>query len=167
VLSVNPAYDDDTIAWDPNLIGQWYDADDRSSIAIERGEWRSYRIRYEHPSEGGDLTGYLTIVENERFLDVMPARGQDRGSFLIPVHALLRVRLKDDTLELSPLSYDWFADRLRTGKAVAGLAAAFDQKDNALVTSPAGRLRDWLRVQPADGAMFGAAATFTRRQMPR
>ena len=37
-----PAYDDDTIAWEPGLIGQWVDADDKASIPIERGEWKSY-----------------------------------------------------------------------------------------------------------------------------
>ena len=163
VLSVNPAYDDHTLAWDPDLIGQWDDADDKASIAIERGEWRSYKLRYQHPIETGELTGYLTIVGNERFLDVMPARGQDRGSFLIPVHAVLRVRLKGDTLELTPLSYDWFADQLRSGKPIAGLAASLDQKENALLTTPGDRFRDWLRLQPADGPMYGAAATFTRQ----
>ena len=163
VLSINPAYDDNTLAWDPDLIGQWDDADDISSITIERGEWRSYKLHYQHPIETGDLTGYLTIIGNERFLDVMPARGQDRGSFLIPVHAVLRVRLKGDSLELTPLSYDWFADQLRAGKPVAGLAASLDQKENVLLTTTGDRFRAWLRLQPADGPMFGAAATFTRQ----
>ena len=165
VLSVTPAYDDNTIAWDPDLLGHWDDADDKASIAIERGEWRSYKLHYQHPIEAGDLMGYLTIVGNERYLDVMPARGEDRGSFLIPAHAVLRVRLKDDTLELTPLSYDWFADQLRTGKPIPGLVASLDQKENALLTMTTDRFRDWLRLQPADGPMFGAAATFTRRPM--
>jgi hypothetical protein len=166
VVSVNPAYDDTTIAWEPGLIGRWHDADDKSSILIERGEWRSYRIRYEHPIETGDLTGYLTIVGNERFLDVMPARGQDRGSFLIPVHAVLRVRLRDDVLELAPLSYDWFADQVRTARPIAGLAATLDQKENVLVTSPTDRVRDWLRLQAVESPAFGAAATFRREPGP-
>jgi hypothetical protein len=163
VLSVNPAYDDTTIAWDQGLIGHWIDADDKSSLVIERGEWRSYRIHYEHPIETGDLTGYLTIVGDERYLDVMPARGQDRGSFLIPVHAVLRVRLKGDTLELSPLSYDWFAESLRAAKPIAGLDAALDQKENALITTPTSRLREWLRLQDAAGPAVGAGAVFTRK----
>jgi hypothetical protein len=93
----------------------------------------------------------------------MPSRGQDRGSFLIPVHALLRVQLDGDKLELTPLSYDWFEERVRVDKAVPGLDVAMDQKENALITSPVDRLRDWIRQQPLDGAMFGAAATFTRK----
>lgn len=169
VLSIHPVYSETTIAWDPNLLGTWVDADDRSSLQIERSEWRSYRIHYEHPIERGDLTGYLTIIGNDRYLDVMPVRGQDPGSFLVPVHAVLRVRLDGDRLELTPLSYDWFLERVSSEKQLPGLReieVAIDQKENALITSTAPRLRAWLRTQPADGPMFGAPATFARKPAP-
>lgn len=166
VVSINPGYSDTTIAWEPNLVGTWVDADDKAMLQIDRSEWRSYRIHYEHPIERGDLTGYLTIIGDERYLDVMPSRGQDRGSFLIPVHALLRVRLEGDKLELTPLSYDWFEERVRGEKLVPGLDVTMDQKENALITTSVDRLRDWLRTQPADGPMFGASATFTRKPAP-
>lgn len=162
VLSLNPAYGDDSITWEPDLLGSWQNAEDNASIAIERGEWRSYKVRYVHPSETGDLTAYLTAIGDERYLDLMPARGEDRGSFLIPVHAVLRVRLQGDQLELSPLSYDWFADRLREGRGIVGLRVLQDQKENALIVSPTGQLRTWLRGQDTAGPVFGAAATFTR-----
>ena len=89
-------------------------------------------------------------------------RGEDRGSFLIPVHAIFRVRLQGDRLELSALSYDWFFDRLRASRPVPGLDVVQDQKENALIVSPTARVRAWLRGQPAGGPAFGAAATFTR-----
>src|SRR5262249_11838639 len=130
---------------------------------IERSEWKSYHIHYVHPSETGDLTGYLTFIGNDRYLDVMPARGQDRGSFLIPVHAILRVRLDGDRLELTALSYDWFFEHLRANRPITGLMAALDQKQNALILSPVDRFRDWLRVQSADSPGFGAPAAFTRK----
>ena len=44
-----------------------------------------------------------------------------------------------------------------------GLTVVFDQKENALIASPAAAIRSWLRPQPGDGPMFGAAATFTRQ----
>jgi hypothetical protein len=163
VLSINPAYDGNTIGWDPNLVGSWVDADDKASLDIERSEWHSYRIHYVHPSETGDLTAYLTAIGNERFLDVMPARGEDRGSFLIPAHAVLRVRLDGDRLELAALSYDWFFDRLKAGRPIPGLEVVADQKDNALIVSNVDRFRDWLRIQSVDGPVFGPAATFTRK----
>jgi hypothetical protein len=163
VLSVNPVYDDDSIGWDPNLLGKWHNADDNVTVEIQRGEWRSYKVHYEHPIETGDLTAYLTSVGDERYIDVMPARGADRGSFLIPIHAVLRIRVQGDRLEVTPLSYDWFVDRVRAGRGITGLTVAQDQKENVLILSPTARLRVWLRAQRPDGPMFGASATFARR----
>ena len=163
VLSVQPAYEEDAIVFEPTLVGKWQNVDDNATVEIERGEWRSYKLHYEHPIEKGDLTGYLTSIGEERYLDVMPARGEDRGSFLIPVHALLRVRLQGDKLELTPLSYDWFFDRVRSGTAVQTLTLTQDQKENVLITSLPARLRAWLRQQPLEGPMFGAPATFVRK----
>lgn len=162
VVSVNPAYDSESIGFDPALAGNWQDADDKASMTIEAGEWKSYRVHYVHPIETGDLTGYLTAIDDTRYLDLMPARGEDRGSFVVPVHAVVRVRLDGDTLELTPLSYDWFFDRLHARLDVPGLTVALDQKENALIVSPSARLRDWLRRQPAGGRMFGASAVFSR-----
>lgn len=164
VVSLNPVYDDESIGFEPGLLGTWEDPDDNSSLRIERGEWRSYRIHYVHPIEKGEVTGYVTAVGDARYLDLMPAAGVDRGSFVVPVHVPLRMVLDGDRLELTPLSYDWFQGRLRAkGAPVQGLALAFDQKENALIVSPPGRLREWLRRQPADGPMFGAAAVFHRQ----
>ena len=162
VLSLNPGYDESTLGWDPRLVGTRTDADDKASLQIERGEWKSYRIHYVHPIETGDLTGYLTAIGDERYLDGMPSRGEDRGSFLIPVHAVLHLRLEGDRLELTPLSYQWFSEQLRAGRAISGLNVAFDQKENALLATPAERFREWLRAQSVDGPAFGASATFVR-----
>jgi hypothetical protein len=164
VLSMNPAYDDESLTWDPALVGEWQDADDNASLVIERAEWKSYRVHYVHPIETGDVTAYLTSIGDQRYLDVMPARGEDRGSFLIPVHAILKVRLDQDRLELTPLSYDWFYDHVRTTDQVAPLSVTLDQKRNALLISPTARLRTWLQAQPVDGPMFGAAAVFEREK---
>jgi hypothetical protein len=162
VVSVNPIHDREALAWEPGLVGSWRSADDNTTVTIERGEWQSYRIRYVHPIETGELTGHLTRIGKSLYLDVMPARGEDRGSFLVPVHVALRVELTEDRLEVTALSYDWFFDRLKTRPGVAGLTVVMDEKENALIASPSQALRAWLAKQPADGAMFGAGATFVR-----
>jgi len=161
VISLQPAYEDDWLAWDPNLLGTWRDADDNVSIAIDAAEWRSYRVHYEHPSEKGDVSGFLTIIGDDRYLDLMPARGADRGSFVLPVHVILRAELTGDQLVLTPLSYDWFADRLRAHRTPP-VPTVFDQKQNTLIVAPTAQLRSWFRAQPKESAIWGAAATFTR-----
>lgn len=166
VVSLNPVYDGETIGWDPALLGHWYDAEDRSSLDVERGEWKSYRIKYSHPSESGMLTGYLTSIGDERFLDVMPVRGADRGSFLIPAHAVFRVELAADRLALTPISYDWMYEQVRSQTAVGGLDVVLDQKENAVIVSSTQALRAWLRKQPKDDVVFGAGAVFARKAAP-
>ncbi|HXW06122.1 MAG TPA: hypothetical protein VD833_12875 [Vicinamibacterales bacterium] len=164
VLSLNPAYDDETIGFDPGLLGTWLDAEDKSSLEIERGDWKSYRIRYVHPVETGTLTAYLTVAGDHRVLDVMPLRGEDRGSFVIPVHAVVRVELAGDRLDLTPLSFDWFDERLRRELPIPGIEAVLDQKENAILLSPTAALRAWLRGLAPDAPVFGAAATFIRKR---
>ena len=164
VLSLHPAYDDETIAWEPALVGSWLASDDKVTMDVGRGEWKSYRIRFVHPSETATVTAYLTVVGDSHYLDVMPARGEDRGSFLVPAHAVLRLHLEDDRLEVTPLSYDWLYDRIRARQPVAGLNVVQDQKENALIVSPTARLRAWLRGLPSTGPMFGAPAVFTRKK---
>ena len=89
VLSINPVYDGDTMSWDPALVGEWQDADDKTSLQIQAGEWRSYKIHYVHPIETGDLTGYLTAIDDARYLDVMPAHAD-----LDALHGKLESRYK-------------------------------------------------------------------------
>jgi hypothetical protein len=161
VVSLHPLYDPDALAWEPALIGTWQSTDDETVIEIAQDEWRSYRIRYRHPIEEGELTGYLTSVGNERFLDVMPVRGTDRGVFVLPVHAAARVRLTAGRLEMTPLSYDWFLDRAKKG--IGALGVTIDQKQNAVILSATSVLRQWVEAQPKDGGMFGATTTFVRK----
>lgn len=166
VLSVNPTLDRDALVWEPALVGTWVDAEDNASMTIERGEWQSYKVQYAHPIEKGQLTGYLTTIGGSQYLDLMPARGEDRGSFLLPVHATLRVKLEGDRLEVTALSYDWFFDRLHKKAAIAGLQVALDEKENALIVSPGEAVRAWIAKQPAGGAAWGASAVFTRKPGP-
>ena len=163
VLTVNPSHDRDALVWEPALLGLWVDAEDNASMTIERGEWQSYKIDYAHPIEKGQLTGYLTTIGKALYLDVMPARGEDHGAFLLPVHASLRVKLEGDRLELTPLSYDWFFDRLHGKAGVPGLTVVLDEKENALIVSPTTALRAWIARQAAAGPAFGASAVFTRK----
>lgn len=161
VLALHPAHDDTSIVWDPALVGTWVNEDDRVTATVGRGEWRSYRIEYEHPIEKGILTGYLTTLDDRTYLDISPLRGEDHGSFLIPVHALLRVERQADTLTVQAFDYDRFAVAAKQG-GLPGLPMTMDQKQNTILTAPTAALRKWLRTGAVE-AMFGARAVFKRK----
>lgn len=164
VVTMNPSHTRDTAVWEPALVGEWQNVDDASSMTIERGEWHSYTIEYTHTIEKGRLTGYLSTIGKGRYLDVMPARGEDHGSFLLPLHVVLRVALDGDRLELTPLSYDWFSDRLQKKVPIAGLNVVLDEKENALIASPTAAVRAWIGRQPAGSPAFGPGAVFVRKK---
>jgi hypothetical protein len=163
VVSLQPVYDPDALVWDPALVGTWQSTDDETTLEIEQDEWRSYRIQYRHPIEAGELTGYLAAVGDERFMDVMPVRGTDRGAFVLPLHAVARVRLAEGRLELTPLSYDWFLDRAKEGNAIGKLSVTIDHKQNIVLVSPPAAVRQWLAGQAKDGEMFGPATVFVKK----
>jgi hypothetical protein len=163
VLALHPAYDDASLAWDPTLVGTWVNEEDRVTVTIDRGEWRSYRIEYEHPIEKGVLTGYLTVDGDRFYLDLSPLRGEDHGSFLVPVHAIVRLERDGDALTVQALDYDRVAMAAKKG-GLPGLTLTMDQKQNALVTEGTAGLRKWLRqIATASEAWFGARAVFKRK----
>lgn len=159
VVSMQPAYDDETIAWDDGLIGQWRDAEDNVEVTITRGEWRSYRVHYKHPVEEADFTGRLTIIGDSHFFDLMPPKGLDYGAVLIPAHLIVRISRDGDRWQVSALDYDGLRAAIKRTQLSPGLAT-FDQRQNVVLTSSTSALRTWLRSR-ADKD-FDAPATFER-----
>jgi hypothetical protein len=161
VLSLQPAYDNESVVFDEALVGQWENADDQTSAAIERAEWRSYKIAYTDRFATRLFHGNLTKIGAPTLLDLTEIRGADPGPYLVPVHGVFKVAIDGDTLTVADLDYNWFL-RALTQKLLGRLAAAVDDRRNVILTLPTSELRRWLTGAPA-GA-FGAAATFTRKR---
>jgi len=166
VLSLQPSYDHESLAWDEALLGVWQNEEDNVTVTVERGEWRSYRVRYTHPVEDAEFTGHLTIVENTRFLDLMPLRGREHGPVLIPAHLVLRLQPDGARWRVSALDYDRLRalgpDRKHPSAAAgfAGPGAAFDERQHLVLTGDTRALRRWLRTRREDD--FTEPATFER-----
>jgi hypothetical protein len=160
VVSLQPAYDEQSVLFDEGLLGQWENAEDGERAMIERGEWRSYRISYSDHSSTRALQGNLTKVGGALVLDVTEMRGADPGPFLVPVHGILRITVDGSTLTVARLDYDRFM-RTRTQKNGALPPSAIDDRRNAVITVPTSELRRWIGAAPADA--FSVPATFTRK----
>lgn len=158
VLSLQPAYDHEAIAWDAALLGEWQDQEDNVKVTVERGEWRSYRLRYQHPVEDSEFTGHLTIVDGVYFLDLMPLRGLDSGAVLIPGHLVLKLERDGPRWTVSALDYD--RARSRLAEAHGDLRAALDERQNVVLTGSTRALRQWLRTRGEKD--FTGPATFER-----
>lgn len=159
VVSLQPVYDDRSVAFDDALVGKWTNKEDRTTVTIDRAEWRSYKIVYSDRSATFALYGNLTQIGTAWFVDVTQSRGSDPGPYLVPVHGIYRIAVKDDTLTASALDYGWFV-RAMDARAPGSLAASFDDRRNVTIASATDQLRAWLEKAPDDA--FAAAATYMR-----
>jgi hypothetical protein len=163
VLSLHPIYDDRSIAWDESLLGEWRADEDNIDVTVERGEWRSFRIRYKRPADEGEFTAHLSAIGETYYLDLMTLRGQDHGPVLIPGHMLLRLTREDEGWQVSGLDYDRARARA-TIAAKGGPSSALDQRQYVVLTGPTSELRRWLGQ--AGDEEFSAPALFKRVSRP-
>jgi len=165
VLALQPAYDAESVVFDDALVGQWENAEDGARAAIERGEWRSYRITYTDRFATRTFQSNLTKIGAAAFLDLTEMRGADPGPYLVPVHGVFRIGVSGDTLTASPLDYAWFMRAMsqRAAGALGNLAVAVDDRKNMVMTAPTSDIRRWLARAP--DAAFSAPITFTRTRL--
>jgi hypothetical protein len=159
VVSLQPAYDDKSVLFDEALVGKWTNVEDRTTAAIERAEWRSYKIVFTGGSTVFTFQGNLTAIGAATFLDLTQLRGSDPGPYLVPVHGIYRVALKDNTLIAAALDYGWYM-RAMNAHTLGGLTASFDDRRNVAIASSTDGLRAWLAKAPDEA--FAAPATYTR-----
>ena len=159
VLALQPAYDAESIVFEERFLGSWENPTDGTRAAIERGEWRSYKISYSDRSATRTFQGNLTRIGDTTFLDVTEMRGSDPGPFLVPLHGVMKVTIGADAAELSLLNYMWF-ERALEQKDAAGIALALDDRRNIVITAPTRDVRRWL-LRPPDGA-FSPPMRFRR-----
>jgi hypothetical protein len=159
VVSLQPAYDDESVAFEEALLGRWTNADDQTQATIERGEWRSYRVSYTDRFGSRTFQGNLTRIGANTLLDLTEMRGADPGPYLLPVHGIFRVEVNGDTLTAAPLDYGWFT-RAMVQKTIGRLTAALDDRRHVVIASATADLRRWLTHPPTEA--FAAPMTFRR-----
>ena len=94
VVTLQPAYDDQSLVFEEALLGQWENAEDGTRATIERGEWRSYKITFVDRTATRVFQGNLTKIGASTFLDLTEMRGADPGPPLVPVHTIACVAVK-------------------------------------------------------------------------
>ena len=161
VVSLQPAYDDESVVFEERLIGQWENVEDRTAAAIEPGEWRSYRVVFTDRSTTLTFHGNATRIGSALFLDLTQSRGVDAGPYLVPVHGIYRIEPAGDTLSAAGLDYEWFTQAMAL-KKLGRLAVAIDGRRNISIGASTSELRAWLARAPDEA--FGAAMTFTRKR---
>ena len=163
VVSLQPVYEPDTIAFDPALVGTWIAGEDEMTVSFARAEWHSYHVTVEERDDRTRLSARLTRVGERLYLDMSPLDGADVAPLLLPAHGIYRVELDGDTLALADLNYEQLERSSRDG--TAGLPTAIDARKNVVITASTAELRRWLVAHADDEGLF-AAPTVLRRKVP-
>jgi hypothetical protein len=161
VVSLQPVYEPETIAFDPALVGTWLAGEDDMTISFARGEWHSYHVTVEERDDRTRLSARLTRVGERLYLDVSPLDGADVAPMLLPVHGIYRLALDGETLSLSDLNYEQLERLSREGSA--GLPIAIDARKNVVITASTAELRRWLVTHADDEGLFDAPTILRRK----
>lgn len=161
VVSMQPVYEPETIAFDPALLGAWASADDDTTLTFERGEWHSYHVTVEKGSDRLRLSARLTRVGARLYLDATPLDGTDLPALTLPVHGCFRLELGEEGLSLAELNYEWLERKTRTGEAA--LPVVLDGRRNFVITASTAELRRWLVEHGETDGAFSPPTPFTRR----
>lgn len=164
VVSLQPVYEPDTIAFDPALVGTWVAGDDDLSLAFERAEWHSYHLIVQERDNRTRLSARLTRVGAQLYLDVSPLDGADVAPLVVPVHGLFRLDLEGEVLSLADLNYERLERLGRDG--ATGLPMAIDARKNVIITASTADLRQWLVLHAAEDGVFAAPTILRRRTAP-
>jgi hypothetical protein len=104
VRSLQPLYTEKDQIFEPQLLGMWVQAGDKSDdlLVFQKHEDNAYTVRV------GDLPkleGHLMKIGGEMFLDLTPA--DTESPFDIPGHLFARIRVNGDTMQTALFDSDW------------------------------------------------------------
>jgi hypothetical protein len=159
VVALQPAYEPETIAFDPSLLGTWVSDEDAVTVAIERGEWHSYHLSLTERDKTTRLSARLTRAGELLLLDVTPLDGTDIEPLQIPAHGIFRVTLDNDVLSVATLDYDHFLSLASHDEP----GFVLDGRKNVLITFSTAELRRWLEQHASDANVFSTPTDLKRR----
>jgi len=112
VQSLQPAYTDKTIAYDPDLIGTWVSAEDEEYVFTLSDTTRGmYTLVSDQSGASARFEAALFQVGGAAFLDIYPEAPETENTFymdhLLRVHDILRVQLDADTLWVQDFDAEW------------------------------------------------------------
>jgi hypothetical protein len=160
VSSLQPVYDDESIVFDEALVGTWENRESEVSIAVSRGEWRSYHVAFTDRFGTTKWTGHEVTIGGVRFLNVRPEDGIERQAFLVATNGFMQIEVDAARVRVREPEYAVILERVKSGKL--GLDAAIDLKQNVLITSSSAKVRAWVAGALKDETVWADWKTFTR-----
>jgi hypothetical protein len=120
VPSLNPVYTDETLTFEPALLGIWTQPSTKARWDFSKRDDESYRLDYtDDEDRQARFVGRLAKLDDELFLDLYPeeVKSDSNGFYkfhLVPIHTIYRVKQADGQLTLAAIDFQWLDDYLTT-----------------------------------------------------
>ena len=171
VWSVHPLYTEQTIVFEPALVGVWATPDGEKTAIVAAREDKSYEITYwdKDMSDGASMKYRARLVRlgGYLFLDVQPDKKAVEGLmgvkpvwYLLPTHSFYRVQLNGEELTVSLVD-----DELVTRSATALAHEEIREKDGEngyLLTASPEELQTALAPHATDDSIYAKLGDFRR-----
>jgi hypothetical protein len=156
VLSLNSLFTEQDAILVPQAEGSYNVPDLSMAISINKAGDNFYLFKYGREANPSVFEAIFVKIDDELFLDLSSKMndtiGDDyyRGAF-IKSHMLFKVRISNDSLQLSELNYTWFYDNTLSMK----VPLKYEWVDNAmLLTMKTEELRNFFIEHKNDKALF-------------
>lgn len=164
VQSIQPLYDDRTMAFDPGLVGTWVaDEDEEYVFTVSDTTRGMYTLISELGGSRARFEAVLLELGGTAFLDIYPDAPETENTFymdhLLRVHNLLRVEMDADTLWVSDFDAEWLqtmVDKKRLRLAHVPLDGAM------LLTGSTAELQSFVQKFAKTPEAFSEPAKFIR-----
>jgi hypothetical protein len=147
IPSLNPLYTDETIVFEPALVGTWKQPQGAARWQFTKRDEKSYGLVYtDDQGQQGRFIGRLVRLEGELFLDLYPEDEQiDASGFykfhLVPMHTIYRVRGPQPKLELAAIDFKWLDEYLAAHPQEIECATFSGRK---LITAPTAEVQKFV-----------------------
>ncbi len=120
VPSIHPLYTKQDLIFNPELVGQWVEAEKgKSQWVFVQKEDKAYGLRItQEDKKVFVFTAYLLKVGDYHYLDLFPdTEDETNDSFLLknmlPIHTFVRIKQLTPTLDVEVMNPDWLAKVLK------------------------------------------------------
>jgi len=163
-FSLYPIYTDDTLVFEPALVGWWSKPDAREIYVFSADEAKGYKLTLITTDEGiRHLEAHLADIGGTTFIDLYPEETafeeSDYGGHSIPVHSFYVVEQFEPTLKILPIDMDWLGTYLKDHPDAIEYGTFGDK---GVVTAPAEKIQAFLKRILEDGVVYYNTEEFER-----
>lgn len=146
VLSLHPLFTEQKAVLLPMIEGVWKPVDFNMEIAIQKQGDNFYILKYADGKDSSAFEAVFVNIGSHIFMDLKPIlktkiNDEEVKNALISGHRIFKIVLRNDTLQMAELSYNWFYNQSQKSKSFEDYAW-IDKR--LLLTMPTNKLVEYI-----------------------